>query len=251
MWLSIGNFLFVRLCHRVAEGDELTVSYVPTTDHFWDRKRKLANWIGSKDGFTCDCERCAAIAAVGETADQRRARADDEMYVCDAYKKITSECLTNRDTPKNTIVDKNIPRTKFDALKRVAEALPMKNRETLSLLLELQIGLCCDRGDVVGALRAARQLVEILGVTGTLFSVIKYTLITVGLAFVVGEGSSSSVAECRASLLATRALCYPEISKDETGDDAFAMLCDCYCFLGSQCREKNLRALISECAAAK
>ena len=244
---TIGDFIIVRTIRRVSQGDELTVPYLDAKKHYYHRKKTLAQWIGTGDGFTCDCERCVPIAAIGETLSQRIARADTEAFLRDAYDKIAS-LVVDGTMSKDTAIKRVISSDKFSAIKSEAEKLPVSNQDALSVLLEFELGKYCESGNVTKALFTARQLAAILDVIGSVFDVLKHKLLTLGLVFYAGEGSAAAIDECRTSLRSARELSYPEIDRGSAGNADFQLICDSYCFMvRNHSAEDQLRRLIRDC----
>ena len=151
-WMTMGDMMVVRTTRRVEKDAELTVSYLDMKRPYYDRKKVLQNWVSQDDGFACDCERCVPIAAIGETPAQRRARADTELFLHDAYQKISS--LTACGTlSKESAIKQVIPAAKLSAIKREMAALPVQNQDGMSILLDLEIGTYSQAGDAHRALQ--------------------------------------------------------------------------------------------------
>lgn len=58
----LGDFMLVRANKDISKGEEITISYVPTTGKFEHQKTTLNNWK-----FRCECKLCCAETAWGGT----------------------------------------------------------------------------------------------------------------------------------------------------------------------------------------
>ena len=86
----LGNYLFLYTRCDVKKDTELCDTYLDVNTHYHHRKQVLHTWNGGKDnGFICQCVRCFPIVSIKETTIERIARADLEVFVLNAYNKVS------------------------------------------------------------------------------------------------------------------------------------------------------------------